>query len=129
MRVLRSFLAFVEERSMARAARRLGVPAHRIRDHVDRLEQAAGMKLLEKGPVPAGSKMGRTQLTQAGLAFLPGAVEAMRAYERMFADRPVSADPRERSRVTAMALLELAGDCLRHDLSDEDAERIERVLG
>lgn len=129
MKFLRAFLALVEERSSAKAARRLDMPQSRLLSQVAALEKAIGRRLLERRFPPGRTEQGRTQLTEEGSAFLPAAVAAMRAYNRLFEDEPDGADPRERNRIIAHALLEMALAALRHDLSDEDAERIDRLLG
>ncbi len=128
VKFLRSFIALVDEGTSAKAARRLGIPQHRVRGHVAALEKAFGMRLLERRLPPDGNLSGRTQLTQQGRALLPKAVDVLRAYDRMLDHRPVGVDLRERSRVAALALLELALSSLKHDLSDDDEDRIERAL-
>lgn len=123
IKFLRSFVAVAEEGGAAGAARRLGVPQHRVRDHIAALERAVGLRLLERR-----SGGGRAHLTGDGRAFLPKAVEALRAYDRMFDRAPVGMDRRERARLAALGLLELALASLRHDLAEEDEERIDRLL-
>ena len=124
---LRSFVAVVEERSTAKAARRLGIPQSRIRDQVTALEKAIGHRLLERRFPINRAETGRTQLTAEGRAFLPKAVEVVRAYDRMF-DAPTGLDLRERNRAMAGRLMEMALAALNHDLSDGDQERIDALL-
>ena len=128
IRVLRSFLALVEERSTTRAGRRLGMPQSRVREHVIALEKAVGKRLLERRFPPGQAETGRTKLTEDGRAFLPKAIEVMQAYDRMFDDQPVGIDPRERNRAVALGLTELVLAALKHDLSDDDQERIDGLL-
>lgn len=128
VKILRSFLALVEERSTIIAGRRLGIPQSRVRDHVSALERAVGKPLLKRRFPPNREETGRTQLTEEGHVFLPRAVEALRAYDRMFDEWSVQADPREHNRVVALALLEKVLSALKHDLSDEERERIDRLL-
>ena len=129
VKFLRAFLALVEERSSARAARRLAIPQPRLVSQVAALEKAVGRRLFEKRFPPSREETGRTQLTEEGRAFLPRAIDALRAHDRLFDDAPFSADPRERNRIITHGLLELALGALRHDLSDEDLERVDRLLG
>ena len=129
MKVVRSFLTLVEEKSVARAGRRLGIPETRLRHHVIALEEAVGKRLLQRWSPPNEVETGRTELTEEGRAFLPKAVEAVRAYDRLFDDAPSGADPRERDQAVASGLLELAIEVLKHDdLSAEDRKRLGSLL-
>ena len=128
IKFLRTFLALVEERSTAKTARRIGMVKTNVLGHVAAIEKIIGERLLERRFPPSPAEMGRTQLTEAGRAFLPKAVEAVRAHDKMFADAPVGQDSREVDRAIAAGLLELARDALRHDLSDDDRKRIYDTL-
>ena len=88
-----------------------------------------GKPLLKRRFPPNREETGRTQLTEDGHMFLPRAVEALRAYDRMFDKWSAQADPREHNRVVALVLLEKVFSALKHDLSDEELERIEQLLG
>ena len=130
MRFLRTFLAVVEERSRTKAGLPLGVSKSNVPAHVSAVERAVGVSLLERRFPPNREEQGRTQLTEAGREFLPKAIEALRAHDRLFADAPLGPDPREETRALAMALVETALSALRHDLSDEDRDRLyNRFLG
>ena len=96
--------------------------------HVQALEKAVGAPLLERRPLAGQEDTGRTQLTEAGRLFLPKAIECLRAHDRIFEDTPLGQDPREVNRALALALTELALQALRHDLSDEDRDRIYAAL-
>lgn len=128
IKFLRSFLVLVEERSSARAGHRLGIPQSRVRDHIAALEKVVGKRLLERRSPADRPETGRTHLTEDGRAFLPKAIEVMRAYNRMFDDMPVGVDQREHNRTIALGLMEMALAALKHDLSDEDRERIDSLL-
>lgn len=130
VKFLRTFLAVVEERSLTKAGQRLGVSRSNVPAHIASVEKAIGTKLLERRFPPHAEETGRTQLTEAGRAFLPKAVEAVRAHDRMFEDTPLGADPREANRAIASALVEIALSALRHDLSEADRTRLyDRLLG
>ena len=128
IKFLRSFVVLVEERNSAKAGRRLGIPQSRVRDHIAALEEAVGKRLLERRFPTEQAETGRTQLTEDGRAFLPKAIEVMRAYNRMFDDIPVGVDQREHNRAIALGLMEMALAALKHDLSDEDQKRIGNLL-
>lgn len=128
IKFLRSFLALVEERNSAKAGRRLGIPQSRVRDHIAALEKVVGKRLLERRFPADPTETGRTQLTEDGRAFLPKAIDVMRAYNRMFDNIPAGVDQREHNRVIALGLMEMALAALKHDLSDEDRERIGNLL-
>ncbi len=130
MKFLRTFVAVVEERSSTRAGRRVGVSKSNVMAQVSSVEKALGTPLLERRVVSRREEIGRTQLTEAGRAFLPKAVEALRAHDRIFEDTPLDPDPREENRALATALVETALSALRHDLSEADRERLyTRFLG
>ena len=124
IKFLRTFLALVEERNTTRAAQRLGMHKTNVLTQVSRLEEAVGHQLLERRFPPAGKEeSGRTQLTAAGRQFLPKAIEAVRAHDRLFDDAPIENDPREANRVVASRLIEVALAALRHDLTEEQREK------
>ena len=75
LRQLTSFLAVVEEGSLTRAARRLGIAQPSLSQQIKTLEAELGGALIER--LPRGAK-----LTPAGRAFLPEARAAVRATER-----------------------------------------------
>ena len=102
----------------------MGIAQANVLVHVATIEKIIGERLLERRFPPNPAEMGRTQLTEAGRAFLPKAVEAVRVHDKMFADAPVGQDSRQVDRSIAEGLLELARDALRHDLSDDDRKRI-----
>ena len=130
MKFLRTFLALVEEKSTAKTARRMGIAKANVLVHVAAIEKVIGERLLERRFPPNRAEMGRTQLTEAGRAFLPKAVETVRAHDKMFADVAVEQDSQEVDRAIAAGLMELARDALRHDLSDDDRKRIyDSLLG
>ena len=122
MKMLRTFLVLVEERSTAKAGARLGMSKSNVLVHITSLEKVLGQQLLARRFPPTRDETGRTQLTEAGRAFLPKALAALRAHDRMFDDAPLGADPREANRAIASALVELARAALQHDLSDRDRE-------
>ncbi len=122
MKMLRTFLVLVEERSTAKAGARLGMSKSNVLVHITSLEKILDTQLLERRFPPNRDETGRTQLTEAGRAFLPKALDALRAHDRMFDDTPLGNDPREANRAIASALVELALTALRHDLSEDDRE-------
>jgi DNA-binding transcriptional LysR family regulator len=75
LRRLTSFLAVVEEGSLTRAARRLGIAQPSLSQQIRTLESELGGPLLER--LPRGIR-----LTAAGRALLPEAQTAVRAAER-----------------------------------------------
>ena len=83
---LRSFVAMVEEKSSAKAARRLGLPRQSVTQHVAAVERAVGRRLLETAWPREPRQVGRTQLTDCGLAFFPKAARAVRAEEAIAAE-------------------------------------------
>ena len=124
MKFLRTFLVLVEERSTAKAGRRLGMHKSNVLAQVARIEDVIGAQLFHRQFPPSKEEHGRTQLTEAGRAFLPKAVAAIQAYDRLFDDTPVESDPREINRAIATTLIEKALAALRHDLSDADLKRL-----
>lgn len=128
MKYLRTFLMQVEEKSTAKTARRLGVTQNTVTGHLRAVEEAVGQTLLEKRFPPARAEAGRTQLTEAGRAFLPKATKAMAQHDAMFDDAYQLQDPREFSRIAASRLVELALAALRHDLSDDEQKEISKLL-
>lgn len=128
MKYLRTFLIQVEERRTLKTARRLGVSTTSVLGHLSAVEKLVGQRLLERGIPPVSGEAGRTQLTEAGRAFLPKAITAMGAHDLMFTDEFRERNPREDSRIIAMRLLEMALAALRHDLSEADRERLYNTL-
>ena len=128
MKHLRSFLAMVEERSSARAAERLGIPRQSVTQHVRSVEELACRCLLETAWPREPRQVGRIQLTEAGLAFFPKAVRAMRAHDALFEERPSEPDPRDVRLAILHGLLELALDATRHDLSNADRKSLHDLL-
>ena len=129
IKFVRTFLILVEEKSTAVAARRTGLSQPSVRFHLAEVEKAVGERLIERRTLPARADLGRMQLTEAGRAFLPKAVEAVRAYDRMFADAPSDRDLQEAiNPAIAADLLELARDALRHDLSEDQRKIIQAIL-
>lgn len=129
IRLVRTFLVLVEERSTAGAARRTGLSQPSVRAHLVAVEKAVGERLIERRLLPARTELGRMHLTEAGRAFLPKAVEAVRAYDRMFVDAPSDRGLQEAmDPAIAAELLELARDALRHDLSEDRRKRIQDIL-
>jgi len=128
MKYLRSFLAYVEERSAAKAAHRLGIPRHNIVPHVAAVEKAMGEQLLETRYPRNPGETGRTQLTEAGQAFLPRAIRAMQAHDAMFDPWAGKPDPRGARLAVVGGLLELALDAARNNLSDADEELLNAIL-
>ena len=124
MKFLRTFLALVEERSTAKVSVRIGTAQSNVMQHVTNVERAVGAQLLERRIPSNQQEQGRTQLTEAGRQFLPKALAAMSAYDRLFDDAPIGNDPREASRIIALQLIENAIAALRHDISDEQLKRL-----
>ena len=110
MTYLRSFLAMAEERSSARAAERLGIPRQSVTQHIRAVEEKVGRTLLETPWPREPRQVGRTKLTEAGLAFFPKAVRALRAHDALFEDRLFDATPCETRLAMLRGLLELAFD-------------------
>ena len=127
IRHVRAFLAVVDERSMAKAAQRLGMTHSGLARRVQKLEEVLGADLLERSPIPDKATTGRTRLTETGLALVPKAVELLRAQSALF-DASAGPDPREMDRVLATGLAELMVKTLRHDLSDADRMRIYNAI-
>lgn len=128
MKYLRTFLIQVEERSTQKTARRLGVTKTAVLAHLSAVEELVGQRLLERASPFVKGRTGRAQLTEAGRVFLPKAIKAMNAHDLMFTDDFRERDPREDSRIIAMRFVEMALAALRHDLSEEDRERLYNTL-
>ncbi len=128
MKYLRTFLIQVEERSTQKTARRLGVTRTAVLAHLSAVEELVGQRLLERGSPLVKGQTGRAQLTEAGRAFLPKAIKAMNAHDLMFEGDFRERDPREDSRIIAMRFVEMALAALRHDLSEEERERLYNML-
>lgn len=128
MKYLRTFLAFVDERNVARAAQRVGTTAPSVAAHIAAVEKAAGGQLLERRFPRARGESGRTQLTPAGRAFYPKALRAIQAHDAMLDAKMADPDPRGARMGVATGLLELALDALRNNLSDTDQDTLNAVL-
>ncbi len=128
MKYLRTFLVMVEEKRSAKVARRLDIPQANVPNHIGKLEETVGKRLLERAIPPKPGEVGRTQLTEAGRAFLPKAMEVMRAHDRMLDDNFVDLDPRMMAILLAILLLEIAEDVVKGKLSEEDTDRIRKSL-
>lgn len=128
MKFLRTFLTLVEERSTAKAAQRLGTAQANVMNHVVRIETIVGERLLERNFPPNREEQGRTRLTEAGRQFLPKAIAAMRAHDRLFEDVSIGDDPREASRLVALRFIETALSALRHDLTDAQLNSLYNTL-
>ena len=128
MKFLRTFLALVEERNTAKVAKRLGTAQTNVMNHVVKIEMIVGARLLERNFPPNREEQGRTQLTEAGRQFLPKAIAAMRAHDRLFDNEPIGNDPREASRAVALRFIETALSALRHDLTDDQLNRLYDTL-
>jgi len=128
MKHLRTFLAFVDERSAARAAQCTGITPQSVSAHIAAVEKAAGGPLLERRFSRAPGESGRTQLTAAGRAFYPKALRAMQAHDAMLDAWVKDSDPRGVRMGIASGLLELALDALRNNLSDADQELVSAIL-
>ena len=120
IKFLRTFLTLVEERSTKQAGHRLNMSKSNVLLHISGLEKVVGVQLLERRFPPYREEMGRTQLTEAGRAFLPKAMEAVRAHDRLFDDASLKSDPREQNWAIATQFIEMALAALRHDLSEKD---------
>ncbi len=128
MKHLRSFLAMAEERSSARAARRLGLPRQSVTQHVAAVERAVGRRLLETAWPREPRQVGRTQLTAHGLAFFPKAARALRAHDAMFGDRPAERDPGDARLEVLRGLLELALDAAGNGLTEPERKSVGALL-
>ncbi len=122
---LRAFLAVVDERSVPRAAERLGTLPNTLATRIRVLEQAVGQKLLERHMPPGRKEVGCAKPTEAGLAFLPKAIEAVRIWDTLL-DPP--SDIRETDQILAANLLEIALTVLRQDLSEDRRQEIYALL-
>ena len=128
MKHLRSFLAMAEERSSARAALRLGIPRQSVTQHVLAVEKSVGRTLLETSWPREPRQVGRTQLTEAGRAFFPKAVRALRAHDELFDDRAGGESPSETRLEMLQSLLELALDTARNDPPDADRKLLNGIM-
>lgn len=128
IKYLRSFLAFVEERSTAKAAYRLGIARHNIGMHVLAVEKTVGERLLEKRYPREPRETGRTQLTAAGQTFYPKALRTLQAHDAMFDAEETASDPLSERLAIASGLLELALDATRNNLSDADQALLNKIL-
>lgn len=128
MKYLRTFLALVEERSTAKTSHRLGFSQVTVLGHVSNIENKIGERLLERRIPPEKSEAGRTQLTEAGRALLPKAIMAMRAHDRIFDNAPAGPSL-EVDLALAADLTEIIRNILKHDLSEDDRNRIINLLG
>ena len=128
MQYLRTFLVMVEEKSSARTASSRDISQENVRHQIGRLEEAVGKRLLERRFPPRQGEAGRTQLTEDGRAFLPKALEAMRAHDRMFDDKFPDLDPRMLASMLAILALETAEAALKGELSKEEMDRIRNSL-
>ena len=128
MKYLRIFLMMVEQKSSAKTARCLDMNQVSILHNISKLEETVGKRLLQRAVPPKRGEAGRTQLTEDGRAFLPKAIEAMRAHDRMFDDKFVDLDPRMKASMLATLLLETAEFALKGELSEEGADRIRKTL-
>ena len=111
-----------EERSSARAAHRLGIPRQSVTQHVLAVEKSVGRKLLETSWPREPRQVGRTQLTEAGLAFFPKAVRAIRAHDELFDDRVFDRSPSETRLAMLQSLLELVLDTAQNNSPGVPAE-------
>ena len=126
---LRTFLTAVELKSTARAAKELGIPQDRVRYRIALVEKALGVQLLEQGSASETGERGRTKLTEAGREFLPIAIDAMSAHDRMFGRPALQMDDREViNRVVATELIDMAAAALKHDMSEELRDYIYKAL-
>ena len=128
MKYLRTFLVLVEEKSTAKTAHRLEMTPTNVLAHISKVEEAFGQDLLQRRVPPSDAERGRTQLTEAGLAFLPKAFAAMRSHDQMFGVTQVDYASPEVDRAIAADLLGMASAALKHDLSDDDRIRIYTAL-
>lgn len=128
MKYLRTFLAYVEERSVAKAADRLGLKQHNILNHVRAVEKRAGGELLQTRYPRNPGEIGRTQLTEAGEIFYHKALRALQAHDAMLDRQAVDPDPRNMRMVIASGLLELALDALRNNLSEADRTLVNTIM-
>ena len=128
MKLLRTFLVMAEKKSAAKTARCLDISRDSVRQHIRRLEEAVGKRLFEKPVLSNREEMGCMQLTQDGRVFLPKAINALRAHDRMFDDESAGKDPSMEASALAARLLEKAIAVLKCDLSDEEVEHSYRIL-
>ncbi len=128
MKYLRTFLVFVEEKSTAKTAHRLGMHQTNVFTHVSKVEEAFGELLIQRRSPSNQPEQGRMQLTEAGLAFLPKALSIMRSHDRLFGGIEIDWHSPEIDRAIAADLLKMASDALKCDLSDDDRIRAYTVL-
>jgi len=128
MKYLRTFLVFVEEKSTAKTGHRLGIHQNNVLGHISKVEEAFGKPLLQRRLPPNQAEQGRTQLTKAGLAFLPKAIAVMRSHDQMLGITEIDWGSPEIDRAIAADLLKMASDALKHDLPDDDRMRIYTIL-
>ena len=125
---LRTFLVMVEEKSYEKTARSLDLSEQSVRNYIANLEKTVGKRLLGRR-VPANrEERGRTQLTEAGHLFLPRAIAALQAHDRMFDDIIVAQDPRTVANALAAALLEMARAVLTHDMPEEEVKWVYKTV-
>ena len=128
MKYLRTFLVMIGQKNSAKTAHCLGISQDSVRLQIGRLEKVVGKRLLQRRVPPNPEEMGRTQLTEEGRAFLPKAIMALQAHDRLLEDRSVGHDPRTEVSVLVSGLLEKALAALRHDLSGEERHFIYKTL-
>ena len=92
------------------------------------MEKAVGRQSLETAWPREPRQVGRTQLTECGLAFLPKAVGALRAHDALFDDRPEAPDPCDVRLAVLHGLLELALDAARNNLSEPERKALDDLL-
>lgn len=126
---LRTFLTVVELKSTARAAKELGIPQDRVRYRIALVEKALDVQLLERASASQTGELGRTKLTEAGREFLPMAIDAMNAHDRMFGRRALQMDDHEVvDRVVATELIDMAAAALKRDMPEELRDYIYKSL-
>lgn len=128
MQYLRTFLVMAEKKNSTKTADSLDISQESVRFQIGRLEEAVGKHLLERAVPPKRGEVGRTQLTEDGRAFLPKAIEAMQAHDRMFDRHFIALDPRMLASMLATLLLEIAETVLKGELSEEETDRIRKTL-
>jgi len=125
---LRAFLAVVDERNVPRAAERLGTLPNTLATRIRVLEQAVGQKLLERHMPPGRKEVGCAKPTEAGLAFLPKAIEAVRVWDTLLDPPPDIRKTDQTDHILATSLLEIALTVLRQDLSEDRRQEIYALL-
>ena len=119
-RLLRCFLTVVHEGNRLKAAEQLGISLDTVGVRLRQLQEELGNPLFHRGHPK--------NLTDAGRELVPKATKLLRLHDDLFSSIGAGPDPREVERAAAIALLELALDVLRHDLRDEDRERLNAIL-